>query len=100
MLPPSLFAVRQFTAANLVTVAVYGALGGAFFLIALRLQQGLHYSPLGAGAAMVPITVIMLLLSARAGTLAQRIGPRIPMPPGPVVAGAGLLPVGQIGAGT
>jgi EmrB/QacA subfamily drug resistance transporter len=91
MLPLNIFRSRQFSAANLVTVAVYAALGGIFFLLAVYLQQVLHYSPVEAGAALFPLTVIMLLLSARAGELAQRIGPRLPMTLGPIIVGIGLL---------
>src|SRR4051812_38898617 len=58
MLPLAIFANRQFTAANLVTVTIYAALGGVFFLLAVELQQVLHYSPLAAGAALFPVTVI------------------------------------------
>jgi EmrB/QacA subfamily drug resistance transporter len=99
MLPLDIFSSRTFVAANLVTVAVYGALGGTFFLLAVDLQQVLGYSPLAAGAALIPITVIMLLLSARAGHLAQQIGPRLPMTVGPLVVGAALLLMRRIGAG-
>jgi MFS family permease len=91
----------QFSAANLVTFVVYAALGGALFLLPLQLQLSLGYSPLLAGAALVPLTVVMLLLSARAGRLAQRIGPRLPMGLGPIVAGIGLalLALVQPGSG-
>jgi EmrB/QacA subfamily drug resistance transporter len=90
MLPLSIFRSRQFSGANAVTLLVYGALGGAIFLIPLQLQQALGYSPLASGAALLPVTFIMLALSAQAGKLSQRIGPRIPMTVGPIVAGAGL----------
>ena len=55
------------------------------------------YSPIEAGAALVPMTIVMLLLSARAGRLAQRIGPRLPMGLGPIVAGAGLALLTRVG---
>ncbi|MDQ1357333.1 MAG: hypothetical protein QOG44_1706 [Acidimicrobiaceae bacterium] len=99
MLPLGIFASRQFTAANLVTFVIYAALGGALFLLAVDLQQALRYSPVAAGAALFPVTVIMLLLSARAGALAQRIGPRIPMTIGPLVVTAGLLLMVRISPG-
>jgi EmrB/QacA subfamily drug resistance transporter len=100
MLPLSIFSSRQFTVANVVTFAVYAALGGVLFLLAVDLQQVLGYSALAAGAAMLPITIIMLLLSSRAGALSQRIGPRLPMTAGPLIIAGGLLMMGRIGAGS
>jgi EmrB/QacA subfamily drug resistance transporter len=99
MLPLSLFASRQFTGANLVTLAVYGAFGGVFFLLVVQLQQVLGYSPLQAGVASLPITVLLLLFSSRAGKLAQRIGPRIPLSLGPLIAAAGIALMARIDAG-
>src|SRR4051794_26091765 len=84
MLPLAIFHSRQFTAANLVTFVVYAALGGVFFLLVAFLQVSLGYSPLAAGASSLPVTALMLLLSSRAGALAQRIGPRIPLTLGPL----------------
>ncbi|OZF50387.1 MFS transporter [Rhodococcus sp. 14-2470-1a] len=99
LIPPSLFASRVFLAANLVTFAVYAALGGVFFLLILQLQLALDYSPIAAGVATLPITALMLVLSARAGRVAQRIGPRVPMTVGPLVAAAGLLLMLRISPG-
>jgi EmrB/QacA subfamily drug resistance transporter len=99
MVPLDIFSSRVFVAANLVTVAVYGALGGTFFLLAVDLQQVLHYSPLLAGAALIPVTVVMLFLSARAGNLAQRIGPRLPMTLGPLIVALALVMMRRISAG-
>jgi EmrB/QacA subfamily drug resistance transporter len=99
MLQLSIFASRQFSAANVVTFVVYGALGGVFFLLVAFLQVSLHYSPIAAGAALIPQTILMLLLSARSGALAQRIGPRIPLTVGPVVIAAGMLLLAQINPG-
>ncbi len=96
LIPLELFESRQFSAANLVTFVVYAALSGALFLLPIQLQQTAGYSPLAAGAALVPLTVVMLLLSARAGRLAQRIGPRLPMSLGPIVAGLGLALLGLV----
>ena len=90
LIPLSLFGSAQFVGANLVTLAVYTALGGALFLLALQLQQSLGYTATAAGLSFLPFTVIMLLLSSRIGALAQRIGPRGPMTIGPLVAGGGL----------
>ena len=74
-----------------VTFVVFGALSGVFFLLVAFLQISLGYSPLAAGAASLPITALMLLLSEPAGALAQRIGPRIPLTVGPLVTALGLL---------
>jgi len=98
MLPPKIFANRQFTAANLVTFAVYAALGAVFFLLVVNLQVVSGFSPLLAGIALLPITVIMLLLSERSGALATRIGPRLQMTAGPLVAAVGALMFLRIGA--
>ena len=65
MLPPSLFAERQFAATNAVTFVVYAALTGATFLLPLVLQIVSGYSPLASGLALLPLTAIMLALSAR-----------------------------------
>ncbi|MFF3288817.1 MFS transporter [Streptomyces sp. NPDC003023] len=97
MLPLSIFASRQFTAVNVVTVCVYAAFGGFFFLIALQLQVVSGYSALGAGTALLPTTVLMLLLSARSGELGERIGPRIPLTVGPLLCAAGILLTLRVG---
>ena len=90
MMPLGLFRSRQFSGANIVTLVVYAALSGALFLLPVQLQRGSGFSPVAAGSALLPVTVVMLLLSARMGRLAQRIGPRRPMTFGPLVAAAGL----------
>lgn len=99
MMPPDIFASRQFTAVNLVTLCVYAALGGFFFLAALQLQVVVGYSALAAGTALLPTTVLMLLLSARSGELADRIGPRIPLTVGPLLCAAGMLMMLRVGPG-
>lgn len=90
MLPLTLFGERQFSVTNGVTLVIYAALGGALFLLPVELQVVNHYTPFQAGAALIPLTVVMLLLSVRSGRLAARIGPRLQMGLGPVVVGAGL----------
>ncbi|MFJ8675517.1 MFS transporter [Streptomyces sp. NPDC093589] len=97
MLPPAIFAIRQFTAVNAVTVCVYAAFGGFFFLAVLQLQVVAGYSALASGTALLPTTVLMLLLSARSGELGQRIGPRIPLTVGPVLCAAGMLMMLRVG---
>lgn len=100
MLPPSVFASRQFTTVNIVTLCVYAALGGYFFLSAIQLQVVAGYSALGAGTALLPTTVLMLLFSARSGELGQRIGPRIPLTVGPLIAATGMLLMLRVGPGS
>lgn len=90
MLPLGMFKSLQFTVTNSVTLIVYAALGGALFLLPVVLQIVDHYSPLESGVSLLPLTVVMLLLSARSGRLASKIGPRLQMSVGPVVVGAGL----------
>jgi hypothetical protein len=90
MLPLSIFRERQFTAASAVTFIVYGALTGATFLLPVVLQVASGYSPLASGLALLPLTVIMLALSARSGELAAKIGPRLQLSVGPLIAGVGL----------
>jgi hypothetical protein len=91
MLPLTIFRTRQFTAANAVTFVVYGALGGALFLVPVVLQEVSGYSALTAGMALLPVTVIMLTLSARSAALSARIGPRLQMTAGPLVIAAGMV---------
>jgi hypothetical protein len=99
IMPLSMFASRQFTAANVVTFVVYAAIGAFFFLLISFLQISLGYSPIGAGAATLPETALMLVLSARAGDLAQKIGPRIPLTVGPLLIAVGLLWLARLSPG-
>ncbi len=98
VLPLGLFASAQFSAANVVTFAVYGALGGLLFLLPIELQQVSGDTALEAGISLLPVTAIMLVLSARSGALAARIGPRLQMTVGPFVLAAGLALFARIGA--
>lgn len=97
LVPLSLFADRVFTAANICTFAIYGALAASGFLLVQQLQYVSGFSPLVAGLASVPMTIIMLLFSSRAGALGSRIGPRWPMTFGPLIAALGLLLMLRIG---
>ncbi|MET9448137.1 MFS transporter [Streptomyces cinerochromogenes] len=99
MLPPDIFASRRFTAVNLVTLCVYAAFGGFFFLTALQLQVVVGYSPLAAGTALLPTTALMLLFSSRSGALADRTGPRLPLTVGPLLCAAAMLLMLRVGAG-
>ncbi len=100
MLPLEIFRSRQFSAANGVTFVVYAALGGFFFLLVAFLQVSLGYSPIAAGAASLPVTLLMLAFSARAGALAQKIGPRLPLTIGPLIIAVGLLMLTQLDEGS
>ncbi|MBO0890032.1 MAG: MFS transporter [Acidothermales bacterium] len=100
MLPLDIFGSRQFTVVNAITLVVYGGMSVMFFLLVVHLQLVTRFSPTAAGAALLPVTVLMLLLSARAGALAQRIGPKPLMTAGLVVAAGGMLLVSRIGAGS
>jgi EmrB/QacA subfamily drug resistance transporter len=98
MLPLSIFRSRTFSAANSMTLLVYGALGAVIFFLVLQLQTVAGYGPLGAGLATLPITICMVFLASRGGRLSNRIGPRIPMTAGPIVMGLGtawLLGAGE-----
>ena len=99
MLPLEIFRSRQFSAANGVTFVVYAALGGVFFLLVSFLQISMGYTPIEAGAASLPVTLLMLLFSARSGALAQRIGARLPLTVGPLVIALGLLAMARIDPG-
>jgi EmrB/QacA subfamily drug resistance transporter len=91
LVPPVLFRDPTFSAANAATMLIYGAMGAVFLLLVLQLQTVAGFSPLAAGTALLPVTAVMLVFSARAGALAGRIGPRLPMTIGPLVSAAGLL---------
>ena len=97
MLPLDVFASRQFSVINVITFLVYGAFGGLLFLLVLQLQVVSGFSPIEAGSALLPVTVLMLVLSARAGGLAQRIGPRWLMTVGITLLAIGMALTSRIG---
>ena len=99
VVPPALLRRRAFLAANGVTLVVYAALGGVFFLLVIQLQTVLGYDALAAGAATLPVTALLLVMSGRAGALAQRIGPRRPLTVGSLVLAVGMLLLGGVQAG-
>jgi EmrB/QacA subfamily drug resistance transporter len=100
MMPLDMFASRNFSAANAMTLLVYAALGAITFFLVIDLQTVLGYGALKAGLATLPLTVIMLLLAARGGALGARIGPRIPMTVGPIVMAVGVAWLSLVGADT
>ena len=91
MAPLSMFRSRVFSAANMMTFLVYGALGSVLFFLVLQLQVSVGYGAIAAGLATVPIALVMLLLSSRASVLAARLGPRVPMTVGPIVCALGIF---------
>jgi EmrB/QacA subfamily drug resistance transporter len=98
MIPLGLFGVRNFAVGNVTTLALYGGLGVATFFTVVFLQQVGGYTPIEAGLALLPITILMFTLSRRFGALADRFGPRAFMSGGPIVAGAGLLLLTRTGS--
>lgn len=90
MVPLTIFRSRSFTGANLLTLLLYGGLGGGLYFLPFDLQQVQGYSPTAAGAAFVPFPIIVFSLSRWAGGLVQRYGPRPPLIVGPIVAGIGI----------
>ena len=90
MLPLGLFRRRNFAIGNLETLAMYGGLSITFFFLVLFLQEAAGYDALQAGLALMPATLVMFVLSRRMGRLADRLGPRLFMGGGPLLAAAGL----------
>jgi EmrB/QacA subfamily drug resistance transporter len=99
MLPLGVFGSGQFRAVNVITFIVYGGMGVQFFLLVVHLQVVAGFSPIASGAALLPVTILLLLLSARSGALAQRIGPRRPMTIGLIMAATGMLLLSRVGPG-
>lgn len=97
MLPLGIFAAPRFGVTNLVTFLVYAALGGVFFWLVVTLQVVSGWSPLTAGLSLLPVTVLMLLGSPRAGVVGDRLGPRVPMTVGPLVGALGVGLLARIG---
>jgi EmrB/QacA subfamily drug resistance transporter len=91
MLPLGIFRVRNFSAGNIETFAMYAGLGVVFFVLVIYLQQVAGYSALEAGFATLPSTILMFLLSRRFGALADRYGPRKFMGFGPLISAVGVV---------
>jgi EmrB/QacA subfamily drug resistance transporter len=97
MLRLELFKSRNFAVGNFESLALYGGLSALFFFLVLYLQQVAGYSPLESGLALLPESLVMFALSSRFGALADRVGPRLFMGGGPLIAGAGMLMLLTIG---
>jgi EmrB/QacA subfamily drug resistance transporter len=100
MLPLSLFRSRTFAGANLLTLGLYAALAILFFVLPLYLIQVHGYSATAAGAALLPLIVIMFALSRWSGGLIERFGARLPLIIGPSVAAIGFALVARTGVGS
>jgi EmrB/QacA subfamily drug resistance transporter len=94
----SLFRSRNFTGSNLMTFMMYGALGGFIFALVIYLQSHMHYSSIKAGVSLLPLTILLVLFSKRVGKLSAVYGPRMFMAVGPLIAGAGILSLINLGA--
>ncbi len=98
MMPLDVWTVPRFAGTNAVTFLVYAGLGGVFFWLVLTLQVVSGWGPLQAGLALLPITLLMVAFSPRAGALGDRLGPRLPMTVGPLLAALGVGLLSRIGS--
>ena len=99
LIPLALFRSREFMGANLLTFCLYAALGGALFYLPLNLIQAQGYTPTHAGAAALPLVVLMFLLSRWSGGLMSRYGARGPLVVGPLIAAVGYVMLARPGVG-
>jgi MFS family permease len=97
MLPLGLFGSPTFVGLTLLTLLLYGALGGLFVLVPYVLIEAHRYSATAAGAALLPLPLVIALTSPLAGRFAARIGPRLPLSIGPVILAGGCLLAARIG---
>ncbi len=100
LLPIDTFASREFAGVNAATFMIYAALTGLMFLLMLQLQNVLGYSALEAGASLMPINILMLIISPIAGRFAERRGARLPMTGGSLLAAVGMLLFALVRPGT
>ena len=97
MMPLALFEGRCFSGLNLLTFLLYGAFSAAMLLIPYVLISSGGYSPVQAGLAMLPLPILMTSISPTMGSLAAKLGPRLPLTVGPLIVGAGMLLARLIG---
>lgn len=91
LVPPAILKVRDFVGANIATLLLYVALYGLLLFLVLQLQNNLAYSALRAGAALLPVNILLLMLSPTAGRLGHRLGAHRLMIAGSLVAAAGMM---------
>ncbi|EEF22176.1 efflux pump antibiotic resistance protein, putative [Ricinus communis] len=100
MLPLSLFRSHSFSGLNLMTFLLYGALGALLLVLPFVLIEYDHYSASEAGAALLPLPVVIALASSTMGRLAGKLGPRLPLTVGPIIVAAGFLLAMRVGGGS
>jgi EmrB/QacA subfamily drug resistance transporter len=100
MLPLSLFRSHSFSGLNLMTFLLYGALGALLLVLPFVLIEYDHYSASAAGAALLPLPVVIALASSSMGRLAGKLGPRLPLTAGPLIVAAGFMLAMRIGGGS
>jgi EmrB/QacA subfamily drug resistance transporter len=100
MMPLTLFASPSFVGLTLLTFLLYGALGGLFVLLPYILIEAAGYTATQAGAALLPLPLVITLASPAAGALSGKIGPRWLLVIGPIIVAAGFLLALRIGSGT
>lgn len=100
MLPLSLFRSHSFSGLNLMTFLLYGALGALLLVLPFVLIEYDHYSASEAGAALLPLPVVIALASSTMGRLAGKLGPRLPLTAGPIIVAAGFMLAMRIGGGS
>ncbi|WOF43071.1 MFS transporter [Sphingopyxis indica] len=96
MMPLGLFATRSYIGLSILTLLLYGALGGLFVLLPFLLIEAGGYSAVQAGAALLPLSIVIGLASRAMGTLAARIGPRLPLTIGPLIVAGGFLLLSRV----
>jgi predicted MFS family arabinose efflux permease len=98
MMPLTLFGSSSFIGLTVLTFLLYGALGALVVLVPYVLIQGAGYSAAQAGAALVPLAIVLALASPLMGAVAGRIGPRVPLTVGPLLVAGGFLLALKVGA--